>query len=162
RSQLKSCPWTRPAVIELGILTASRFNVQFVSFASGATSAGAGGAWLVLFVAGVCSSLDAPATWLVPVSADLNILPRNANTPAPAAQINQTSTNTAMGRSFTGAVGLVSAIFGTGRSPTLVPVMMYFGLLVAGACGTVILWKHVGHSIIVLIRHDSHLICCPH
>jgi hypothetical protein len=24
-----------------------------------------------------------------------------------------------------------------------------------------ILWKHVGHSIIVLLRHDSHLMCWP-
>ncbi|MGA3162769.1 MAG: hypothetical protein ABSD77_01010 [Verrucomicrobiota bacterium] len=30
-----------------------------------------------------------------------------------------------------------------------------------GARGTMILWKHAGHSIIVLLRHDSHLTSWP-
>ena len=40
--------------------------------------------------------------------------------------------------------------------------MMNFGSSVAGACGTVIFWKHVGHSITVPLCDESHLMCWPH
>jgi hypothetical protein len=40
--------------------------------------------------------------------------------------------------------------------------MMNFELPVAGACGTVIFWKHVGHSITVPLCEESHLMCWPH
>jgi hypothetical protein len=48
-----------------------------------------------------------------------------------------------------------------GRSPTFVPVMMNFGSSVAGACGAVIFWKHVGHSITVPLCDESHFMCWP-
>jgi hypothetical protein len=32
----------------------------------------------------------------------------------------------------------------------------------AGACGTVIFWKHVGQSITVPACDESHLMCWPH
>jgi hypothetical protein len=32
----------------------------------------------------------------------------------------------------------------------------------AGACGAVIFWKHVGHSITVPLRDESHIMCWPH
>src|SRR5208283_4318017 len=53
-------------------------------------------------------------------------------------------------------------MFVAGRSPTLVPVMMNFWASVVGACGTVIFWKHVGHSICEPACDESHLMCWPH
>src|ERR1017187_5196078 len=159
---MNSFPLMRPATGESGIVAASRFNVQFVSFASDAARAGFGGTWLVMFAADFCSFSDAPAIWLVSAPADLKILPRNANTAAPAAQTSRISTIAATGKPSTGAVGLGSGIFGTGRSPAFVPAMMNFVSSVAGACGTVIFWKHVGHSITEPLCDESHLMCWPH
>jgi len=90
------------------------------------------------------------------------MLPRNANTAAPAATIKTSrTTTTASGKSFPAGTGieLPSGIFGIGRSPTFVPVMMNFESSVAGACGTVIFWKHVGHSITEPLCDESHLMC---
>jgi hypothetical protein len=94
----------------------------------------------------------------------LKILSRNTNTAAIAAPIKTTKAMAATGELFAG--GGVLAEFAiaaaTGRSPVFVPVMMYFGSSVAGACGTVIFWKHVGHSITEPACDESHLMCCPH
>src|SRR5476651_964639 len=57
---------------------------------------------------------------------------------------------------------VVCGNLGTGRSPTFVPVMMNFASSDAGACGAVIFWKHVGHSITVPLRDESHIMCWPH
>ncbi|HZL77792.1 MAG TPA: hypothetical protein VFC17_02995 [Candidatus Limnocylindrales bacterium] len=51
---------------------------------------------------------------------------------------------------------------GTGRSPTFVPVRINFGSSDAGACGAVIFWKHVGHSITEPPCDESHIMCWPH
>src|SRR5208282_1330950 len=95
--------------------------------------------------------------------ADLKIFPRNTNAPATTAQSKRATTNTAIGKCFSGSASTPeSGAAGTGRSPpTFVPAMINFGFSTAGACGTVIFWKHVGHSITVLLRHDSHLMCWP-
>jgi hypothetical protein len=53
-------------------------------------------------------------------------------------------------------------MFGAGRSPTLVPVMMNLWSSDEGACGTVIFWKQVGHSIFVPACDESHRMCWPH
>jgi hypothetical protein len=39
---------------------------------------------------------------------------------------------------------------------------MNFWSSVVGACGTVIFWKHVGHSMTVPACDESHLMCWPH
>jgi hypothetical protein len=39
--------------------------------------------------------------------------------------------------------------------------MMNFGSSVAGAWGATIFWKHVGHSIVVPLCDESHLMCWP-
>ncbi len=71
-------------------------------------------------------------------------------------------TANAIGKFFSGIGARYSGMFGAGRSPTLVPVMMNFESSVEGACGTVIFWKHVGHSIFVPACDESHRICWPH
>ncbi len=59
--------------------------------------------------------------------------------------------------------GLAIATFGSGRSPTLVPVKTNFwSSPAAGAWGAVIFWKHVGHSITVPACDESHIMCWPH
>jgi hypothetical protein len=40
--------------------------------------------------------------------------------------------------------------------------MMNFESSDSGACGAVIFWKHVGHSITVPLCDESHFMCCPH
>jgi hypothetical protein len=40
--------------------------------------------------------------------------------------------------------------------------MMNFGSSDSGACGAVIFWKHVGHSITVPLCDESHFMCWPH
>jgi hypothetical protein len=40
--------------------------------------------------------------------------------------------------------------------------MINFGSSVAGACGAVIFWKQVGHSITVPLCDESHFMCWPH
>ncbi len=75
------------------------------------------------------------------------------------------TTTAAPGKPFAGGnvtVEVAPGKFGAGRSPTFVPVMMNFGSAVAGACGTVIFWKHVGHSITEPACDESHLMCWPH
>jgi hypothetical protein len=93
----------------------------------------------------------------------LIIISRATKIAATTTQTKKTMTNTPNGICFSRtATGPKSAgPVGTGRSPTFVPVMINFESPVAGGCGTVIFWKHVGHSITVLLRHDSHLICWP-
>src|ERR1700722_5056782 len=55
-----------------------------------------------------------------------------------------------------------SGALGRGRSPaTFEPVKINFCSSV-GACGTMIFWKHVGHSIWVPDCDESHLMCWPH
>jgi hypothetical protein len=49
-----------------------------------------------------------------------------------------------------------------GRSPTFLPVMINFESSVSGACGAVIFWKQVGHSITVPLCDESHFMCWPH
>jgi hypothetical protein len=58
-------------------------------------------------------------------------------------------------------LGFAPGNFGTGRSPTFVPVMMNFVSGDAGACGAVIFWKHVGHSMTVPLCDESHIMCWP-
>src|ERR1017187_8263094 len=79
-------------------------------------------------------------------------------------KIKISTTTTTPGKPFAAGIKLelASGNFGTGRSPTFVPVMMNFGSFVAGACGTMIFWKHVGHSITVPACDESHLMCWPH
>ena len=57
------------------------------------------------------------------------------------------------------ATMLGTAIF---LSVTLEPVRINFCSSDAGACGAVIFWKHVGHSITEPACDESHIICCPH
>jgi hypothetical protein len=94
---------------------------------------------------------------------DRKIFPRNTNTTATAAQSNTTKAIAAIGDFFTGGVVVPKFVIavGTSRLPAFCPVMINCTSSVEGDCGTMILWKHVGHSIIVLLRHDSHLICWP-
>ena len=62
----------------------------------------------------------------------------------------------------TGAASAFATTAGMGRSHTFVPVMMNLGSSVAGACGAVIFWKQVGHSITVPLCDESHFMCWPH
>jgi hypothetical protein len=39
--------------------------------------------------------------------------------------------------------------------------MMNFESADSGACGAVIFWKHVGHSITVPLCDESHFMCWP-
>jgi hypothetical protein len=39
---------------------------------------------------------------------------------------------------------------------------MNLGSSDAGACGTTIFWKHVGHSDTEPLWVESHFMCCPH
>ena len=74
------------------------------------------------------------------------------------------TTTSAPGKPFAAGTNLEldPGIFGAGRSPTFVPVMMNFCSSDAGACGTVIFWKHVGHSITEPPCDESHFMCWPH
>src|SRR5271154_257761 len=79
-------------------------------------------------------------------------------------KIKMITTTSAPGNPFAAGTKLevASGIVGTGRSPFFVPVMMNFGSSVSGACGTVIFWKQVGHSICEPACDESHLMCWPH
>src|SRR6204780_2229725 len=74
------------------------------------------------------------------------------------------TTTSAPGKPFAAGMKLEldSGIVGTGRSPFFVPVMMNFCSSDDGACGTVIFWKHVGHSIVEPACDESHITCWPH
>jgi len=113
---------------------------------------------------GLCFPFDADVTWLVCPPLDLKILPWNANSATAAAQSKTTKTNATAGKCFSGTVATPESAttVGIGRSPTFVPVMMNFGSSVAGACGAVIFWKQVGHSITVPACDESHFMCWPH
>jgi hypothetical protein len=39
--------------------------------------------------------------------------------------------------------------------------MINFGSSDSGACGAMIFWKHVGHSIVVPLCDESHFMCWP-
>src|ERR1019366_180630 len=112
---------------------------------------------------GICFPFDADVPWLAGPPVDLKIFPRNTNTAATAAQSKTTKTNAATGKCFSGAVAAPKSATaaGIGRSPTFVPVMINFGSSVLGACGAVIFWKHVGHSITVPLCVESHWMCWP-
>src|ERR1035437_1347504 len=157
---MKSCPWMRPAAGESGIVAASRFNIQRASSAGGATTAGLGG-----FTGVGCPPValaTGPACWLV----DLKIFPWNANSPTAATQNKTIKIMAGPGKLFSGmgagAAPAFATAAGTGRSPTFVPVMMNLGSSVAGAWGATIFWKNVGHSIVVPLCVESHLMCWPH
>jgi hypothetical protein len=67
------------------------------------------------------------------------------------------------GEFFFGVAGLVAASTGmVFLSVSLVPVRINFGSSDAGACGAVIFWKHVGHSITEPPWDESHIMCWPH
>jgi hypothetical protein len=93
----------------------------------------------------------------------LKISPRNKNA-ASAKQSRTIRTNVVAGKSFSGGVAIPESTGAveTGRSPFFVPVMMNFGSSVEGACGAVIFWKQVGHSITVPLCDESHFMCWPH
>jgi hypothetical protein len=97
--------------------------------------------------------------------AGLKIFPPNANAAASATQSKTTKAIATTGNFFTGSdAGVIPAFAtaaGIGRSPTFVPVMINFESSVAGACGAVIFWKHVGHSITVPLCDESHFMCWP-
>src|ERR1022692_4726962 len=113
---------------------------------------------------------NAPVTLTAPTSPDSQCSGRNTfhpqkQAPAPAATTASTKISDATHHEFFRArTGFKSPprTFGTGRSPTLVPVMMNFESSVEGACGAVIFWKHVGHSITVPACDESHIMCWPH
>src|ERR1017187_5252398 len=78
------------------------------------------------------------------------IFSRKAKTAAPATPTTSSRTSTtAAGTEFFFSV-------------TFEPVRMNFWSSDAGACGTVIFWKHVGQSITEPACDESHLMCCPH
>jgi hypothetical protein len=108
--------------------------------------------------------LTALLTGVVTVGEDLKMTPRNTNAAAIAAQSKMTKTIPATGESFAGRIGAggipkFGSGFVTDRLVAFEPVIINSTSSPAGACGTMILWKHVGHSIIELLRHDSHLMC---
>ena len=79
-------------------------------------------------------------------------------------KIKITTTTSAPGKLFF-AGAKPDAISGTvevGRSLFFVPVMTNFWSSDDGACGAVIFWKHVGHSITVPACDESHIMCWPH
>jgi hypothetical protein len=97
----------------------------------------------------------------------LKIIPQNANSATAAAQSKTTKAITATGDFFwgsgTGGSKPAAAMAdGIGRSPVFVPDMINFGSSDSGACGAVIFWKHVGHSITVPLCDESHFMCWPH
>jgi hypothetical protein len=115
---------------------------------------------------GLAEVLGALLVGAVPGGADLKITPRNTKTAAIAAQSKMTKTIPATGESFAGGVGtggLPKFISGfvTSRLVAFEPFMINSMSSAAGACGTMILWKHDGHSIIELLRHNSHLMGFP-
>jgi hypothetical protein len=94
----------------------------------------------------------------------VKIFPPNTNSATAAAKSKTTQAIAAAGDFFTGSsTGAIKLAFataeGTGRSPVFVPVMMNFGSSDSGACGAVIFWKHVGHSITVPLCDESHFMC---
>jgi len=116
--------------------------------------------------AGLDGVLGALLMMVVPVGADLKITPRNTNAAAIAAQSKMTKTIPATEESFAGRAGAggvlqFSSGFVTSRLVAFEPVIINSTSSLTGACGTMILWKHDGHSIIELLRHNSHLICWP-
>jgi hypothetical protein len=96
--------------------------------------------------------------------AGLKIIARYTNPTATAMPTKIIKTTATPGNPFCAGTGFEfpSGIFGTGLSPTFVPVMMNFGSSDAGACGAVIFWKHVGHSITEPLCDESHFMCWPH
>jgi hypothetical protein len=108
----------------------------------------------------------ASLTGFVSVGADLKMIPRNINTVTATAQSKMTKAIPATGESFGGRAGaggipkFVSG-FAAGRRVAFEPFIINSSSSPAGACGTMILWKHDGHSIIELHRHDSHLMLLP-
>jgi hypothetical protein len=97
----------------------------------------------------------------------LKIFPPNTSATATAAQNKTTKAIAARGNFFSGSgTGVSKPAFATaegiGRSPGFVPVMINFGSSDSGACGAVIFWKHVGHSITVPLCDESHFMCWPH
>ena len=96
----------------------------------------------------------------------LKIFPQNTNSATAAAQNKTTKAIAATGDFFSGSrMGVIKPAFATvdgiGRSPVFVPDMINFGSSDSGACGTMIFWKHVGHSIVVPLCDESHLMCWP-
>jgi hypothetical protein len=95
----------------------------------------------------------------------LKIFPPNANAAATTAQSKTTKAITTTGNLFAGSGTVVIPAFATaagiGRSPIFVPDMINFGSSDSGACGAMIFWKHVGHSIVVPLCDESHLMCWP-
>jgi hypothetical protein len=99
--------------------------------------------------------------------AGLKISPQNTNSATTAAQTKTTRTMAATGKFLAGSGALDNKLAfamadGIGRSPVFVPVMINFGSSDSGACGAVIFWKHVGHSITVPLCDESHFMCWPH
>ena len=60
RSSVELCPWIRPTAAVSGVVTESKFNIQFVSLAGGRTIAATGGAAVSALGPLVC-----PATFTV-------------------------------------------------------------------------------------------------
>jgi hypothetical protein len=115
---------------------------------------------------GPAVTTGADAVWLVGPPVDLKIFPPNTNATTITAQSKMTKVIPATGESFAGGVGagglpkFVSG-FVTSRLVAFEPFMINSTSSPTGARGTMTLWKHIGHSIIELLRHDSHLICRP-
>ena len=103
-------------------------------------------------------------TAFVPVGADPKIIPRNTNTAATPTQSKMTRAIPGNKKFFGGGFAAPESTDAVrmGRSPAFLPFRMNFGSSVAGAWGTVIFWKHVGHSICVPACDESHLMCWPH
>ena len=78
-------------------------------------------------------------------------------------KIKITTTTSAPGKPFLAGANFdaVSGIVEVGRPLFFVPVMMNFCSSDDGACGAVIFWKHVGHSITVPPDDESHIMCWP-
>jgi hypothetical protein len=98
--------------------------------------------------------------------AGLKISPQNTNSATAAAQTKTTRTMAATGKFLAGSGALDNKLAfamadGIGRSPVFVPDMINFGSSDSGACGAVIFWKHVGHSITVPLCDESHFMCWP-
>jgi hypothetical protein len=101
------------------------------------------------------------AVGVASVGVDLKIFPPNTNAAAITAQNKMTKAIFATGDFFAGGVSKFVSDFGTDCLRAFEPVMINSTSSLVGACGTMILWKHDGHSIIELLRHDSHLMFCP-
>src|ERR1017187_5906403 len=94
----------------------------------------------------------------------LKIFPRKAKTAAPARPTTSSNTSTTAAGNFFSGAATPPAVAGTEVffSVTFEPVRMNFWSSDAGACGTVIFWKHVGQSITEPACDESHLMCWPH